>query len=283
METKKLALILNSGMGTRLAPLTDSCPKCLTEIGKMTLLERQMFYLINEGVNDFIITTGPFHKEIINEIKEKFPETKVKYVRNMLYQKTNYIYSIWLTKDEIINSEYTDILLLHGDLLFNENSAKQLINSENSVIVWEDIPPSKKDFKCTIEGDFINNISVKLIGKTYGLMPFYTLKKENFEAWLNEIKSFINSGYKNCYAEDAFNIVYKEVKLTPCFIFKKDSFCIEIDDHEDLENAKYLMKTYGAYVTSSKKNVNYVLYLWCFLCSYLLIMVVVMYFDKTFK
>ena len=44
------ALILNSGMGTRMAPLTDRQPKCLTELSPgETILSRQLRQLAVPG------------------------------------------------------------------------------------------------------------------------------------------------------------------------------------------------------------------------------------------
>ncbi len=55
------ALILNSGMGTRMAPLTDRQPKCLTELSPgETILGRQLRQLAEAGIQDVTVTTGPF-------------------------------------------------------------------------------------------------------------------------------------------------------------------------------------------------------------------------------
>ena len=55
------ALILNSGMGTRMGVLSSEHPKCMTEIGPSeTILSRQLRQLVEIGVSDIIITTGYF-------------------------------------------------------------------------------------------------------------------------------------------------------------------------------------------------------------------------------
>ena len=51
------ALILNSGMGTRMAPLTDRQPKCLTELSPgETILSRQLRQLAEAGVEEAVVT-----------------------------------------------------------------------------------------------------------------------------------------------------------------------------------------------------------------------------------
>lgn len=49
------AMILGAGKGTRLAPLTDSLPKCMISIGGMPLLEHTLVRLRGHSVRDVII------------------------------------------------------------------------------------------------------------------------------------------------------------------------------------------------------------------------------------
>ncbi len=53
----KTAFILGAGLGTRLRPLTDECPKPLLEIGGHPLLTYAMDHLIKVGVDRFIVNT----------------------------------------------------------------------------------------------------------------------------------------------------------------------------------------------------------------------------------
>ena len=53
------ALILNSGMGSRMGVLTAEQPKCMTEIsGKETILSRQLRQLAEAGIDEVVMTTG---------------------------------------------------------------------------------------------------------------------------------------------------------------------------------------------------------------------------------
>ena len=58
------ALILNSGMGSRMGRMTEQAPKCMTEIftedsqKKETILGRQLRLLESMGIKDVVITTG---------------------------------------------------------------------------------------------------------------------------------------------------------------------------------------------------------------------------------
>jgi len=85
-------VLLNSGIGKRLAPLTDNIPKCLIKIsGNETILDHQLKIILNCGLKEFIITTGPFEERIIAHIEQFYPSIKIQYVNNPVYNKTNYI------------------------------------------------------------------------------------------------------------------------------------------------------------------------------------------------
>lgn len=66
------AIIFNSGLGSRMARLTENNPKCMVKLyNGETILERQIRILSDCGIKDFIITTGPF-KEQLYEVADKF-------------------------------------------------------------------------------------------------------------------------------------------------------------------------------------------------------------------
>lgn len=53
----KTAFILGAGLGTRLRPLTERCPKPLLEIGGRPIITRVMDHLLGIGVDRFIVNT----------------------------------------------------------------------------------------------------------------------------------------------------------------------------------------------------------------------------------
>ena len=59
------ALILNSGLGSRMGVLTSEHPKCMTEISsRETILSRQLKLITEAGIKDVVITTG-YYDEIL--------------------------------------------------------------------------------------------------------------------------------------------------------------------------------------------------------------------------
>lgn len=228
------ALILNSGIGERLRPLTDDKPKALIEIGGNTLLGHQLDNLIGCNVRDIIITTGPFEDKIKRYVKKKYPDLDVSYVNNPRYDTTNYIYSMWLTK-ELIDD---DIILLHGDLLFDKKLLERLITeeSENCVLVSRKIRAPEKDFKAMIENSRVIKIGVEFFGEdAFFSLPLYKFSRSDFLYWLDEIEKFIKKGDTKSYAENVFNAISDKIILHPLYF--DDELCMEIDTKEDLEKA----------------------------------------------
>jgi phosphoenolpyruvate phosphomutase len=228
------ALILASGSGTRLRPLTDNLPKALLDVGGKTLLDYQLESLAKHGVNQVIITTGPFRERIEEHVRRNHNHKAV-FVHNPIYNSTNYIYSLWLTR-ALIDS---DILLLHSDLLFHDVLMRRLVEAtDNRVLVNRQVKPPEKDFKALVENDRVTRIGVDVSGPdTFFCAPMYRFSQEDFTLWLSTIDDFIRQGRVDCYAEDAFNQVSHRITLRPLYF---EEFCMEIDTAEDLETARSL-------------------------------------------
>jgi NDP-sugar pyrophosphorylase family protein len=68
----KTAFILAAGLGTRLLPLTDQCPKPLLEIGGRPIITYAMDHLLRVGVDRFIVNTH----HLPEVYSEKFPDRR---------------------------------------------------------------------------------------------------------------------------------------------------------------------------------------------------------------
>ncbi len=230
------ALILNSGIGKRMEYLTKDKPKCLVNLyDKETILSRQLRILEKYKIQDVVITTGPYQDILINYIDENFPNLKVEFVFNPNFDSTNYIYSIFLAKEKL----YDDILLLHGDMVFDENVLSEILNNpeQNLVLVDKSSDVPEKDFKGKIKNEIVIEIGVNVFGKDcYTLMPVYKISKPKFTVWLNEIEKFVKKKELSVYAENAFNQVFDKIELKPCYY--SNILCMEVDTPEDLAIVK---------------------------------------------
>lgn len=232
------ALILNSGMGSRMGKMTEHAPKCMTEIfsadvaNKETLLSRQLRMLEIIGVNDVVMTTGYMAKELESYCKGLTYNGNIVFVHNPMYQETNYIYSIYLAKDYIED----DIILLHGDLVFDFAALCKIAFSEKSCMAVDldaDLPD--KDFKAVLsnaEDSCITNIGIEFFDHAVSAQPLYKINKDDWGIWLKQIVDFCENGNTGCYAENAFNALNGQCRLYPLNV--NGMLCNEVDTPEDL-------------------------------------------------
>lgn len=64
------ALLFAAGKGTRLKPFTDNHPKALAEVNGVPLLERNIKYLKEFGITDFVINIHHFGNQISDFLKK---------------------------------------------------------------------------------------------------------------------------------------------------------------------------------------------------------------------
>lgn len=241
------AIILNSGTASRMEELVATKPKCLLEVERnQTVLGLQLYGLQEFGIEEIIITTGLFEEKIksfvAGFIADNFNGLKVQYVNNPLYTSTNYIYSLFLAR-EAIREDQRELLLLHGDLVFEKKILQQIMydRSQNAVLLDRSIPPPEKDFKGRVVDGLVQEIGVKVRGENcYFLAPLYKFSFEAFNVWLEEIEKFIARGEAQVYAENAFNEVSSQLGVKP--VFYDGSFCMEIDTPDDLQTARDYFK-----------------------------------------
>lgn len=239
------ALILNSGMGKRMGELTSRYPKCMSALTpEDTIVSRQLDLLVAHGVQQIVMTTGLFHQVLIDYCKER--ASHITFVHNPLYDQTNYIYSIYCARNKLRGD---DLLLLHGDLVFDGEVLEKVLNSPDSCMVVSSTQPvPQKDFKAVIHDGHIDKVGIEFFDSALAAQPLYFLKQADWEKWLDAICDFCERGEKSCYAENALNTVSDAMNLTPLDV--RDMLCAEVDTPQELE-------TVGQRVEALKQRVVY--------------------------
>lgn len=226
------ALILNSGLGHRMGALTAEHPKCMTELSAgETILSQQLRMIADAGITEVVITTGYYDEVLVAYCRSLELPLTFTFINNPLYGKTNYIYSIYCAREELRDD---DILLMHGDLVFERSVLEAVMASQRSCMtVSSTVPLPEKDFKAVIHDGRIEKVGIEFFDSALAAQPLYKLLREDWSVWLNEICAFCERGQVNCYAENAFNGLSDK-----CCIYAldvKDRLCAEIDTKEDLK------------------------------------------------
>ena len=225
------ALILNSGLGSRMGVLTSEHPKCMTEISpRETILSRQLRQLSEAGIREAVITTGLFSEALTAYCRSLELPLKYTFVHNPDFRKTNYIYSIYLAREELDD----DILLLHGDLVFeNEVLDKILEGGTSCMAVSSTLPLPEKDFKAVVRDGRIMRVGIEFFENAMAAQALYFLRREDWKKWLDKIAAFCEAGNTSVYAENALNALDGAADIRPLDV--GDMLCAEVDDPADLK------------------------------------------------
>lgn len=224
------ALILNSGLGSRMGELTKTHPKCMTEIAPgETIVSRQLKMLCAAGVTEIVMTTGVF-EDVLREYCDGLGlPVHITYVRNPICRETNYIYSIWCAREELED----EILLMHGDLVFEESVLRELMESEKPCMaVSSAVPLPEKDFKAVVVDGIIRKVGIEFFDSAVAAQPLYHLRKDDWMLWLGKIGEFCEAGNVKVYAENALNALDGACGIVPLDVGIR--LCGEIDNPEDL-------------------------------------------------
>ena len=106
------AIILAAGMGTRLRPLTNDRPKCLVAVNGVPMVERQIRFLKEKGIDDITLISG-YKAESLEYLKDRYG---VDIVFNDRYDTCNNINSLYIVK-----KRFHDTYVLEGDVYMDKN------------------------------------------------------------------------------------------------------------------------------------------------------------------
>jgi len=224
------AIIFNSGLGHRMGDETKTHHKSMTLLKDgETIFHRQIRLLSLEGVKDFIVTTGPFAEQLQAEAAD-FPNLNFTFVPNDIYDKTNYIYSMYLAREEIND----DMLFLHGDLVFNRRLVHDVLacpDKSCATVNFKKALP-EKDFKGRVKDGKVVEVSIKIFDEDcFAFQPFYKLEKAAASAWVGKVVEFIHKGESKCYAENALNEIFPALNIRA---FSYENYYVdEIDNMDD--------------------------------------------------
>lgn len=228
------AVIFNSGMGSRMGRLTQMQPKCMAALyNAETIFARQIRILSACGVEEFVVTTGPFAGQLeaaVAACQRHNPRLRFIFVPNPHYQTTNYIVSMYLARDYLD----TELLLLHGDLVFNEGLVREMLSdpAKSLCLYHEDKILPRKDFKAQFCDGRLNRVSVRIFGEDcYAFQPLYKLDADAVRIWRDRVVLFVESGKDQVYAEEALNEITSDVNIMG--LSYKPHYIDEIDNEED--------------------------------------------------
>ena len=259
------AVILAAGMGKRLKELTKDNTKCMVQVNGVTLIDRLLTQLSRLNLTRVIIVVGYKGDNLVEHIGDRYAgRLNIEYVENPIYDKTNNIYSLALTKDKLLED---DTLLIESDLILDDRMFSLIMENPHPNIAlvakyqtWMDGTMVRIDD----EHNVVNFVPKKAF--KYSDVEFY-YKTVNLYKFSKDFLRHKYVPFLDAYcAALGNNEYYEQVLRVICMLDNSDLKALpisnerwyEIDDIQDLDIAEALfasdeehhrlyMKRFGGY------------------------------------
>lgn len=232
------ALILAAGLGTRLAPLTDSVPKCMVKVNHLTIIEKQIENLISNDIKDITVVSGYKHDVLEEFVTKKYPF--IKFITNENYLNNNNMFSAYLARNYLSGESF---YMMNADVFFDEDIIAELSKDKyKNAIATQKGEYLEESMKIKYDGDKITEISKQIKKEdSFGTtIDVYKFSKDASEAFFQKCVDYIeNKNELNLWSEVAINDIFNEINFIPCIIKGR---WVEIDNFEDLTLAKSIFK-----------------------------------------
>lgn len=233
-------------MGRRLGEFTKDNTKCMVQVNGTRLIDRLLGQLSKLSLSRIVIVVGYKGDELKKHVGNQYSGTKIEYINNPIYDKTNNIYSLALAKEQM---QQDDTLLIESDLIFDDNLFSLITDNPypNLALVAKYESWMDGTMVCIDdEKNIINFIpkeafSFSEADKYYKTINIYKFSKEfSRTKYIPFLEAYSKAVGNNEYYENVLRIITlldnKELKALPITNEK----WYEIDDKQDLDIAEAL-------------------------------------------
>lgn len=234
------AIILAAGSGTRLRPLTLETPKCLIDVGGMTILARQLERLAAAGIRRAVVVTGYLNEAVTAHLaRQPSMGMEVRLAPNPDYASTGNCMSVLAARGQV---DAGSIVLCDGDVVLTGDALSRLTAEPCPAALLLDTETRLAEEEMKAELDARGNVrrlSKQLdpaasAGESIGIQKVGGAALGIFWATLESMR---DAGDTQGYYEDAFQRM-----LNAGVTFRTVSIghheWTEIDDLADLEDAR---------------------------------------------
>jgi len=231
------ALLLAAGTGSRLYPLTQNMPKCLTMVNGMPILERLVSCLNQQGFKRLVVVTGHLGNRIRDFLGMQAGGMTIDYIFSPLYETTNNIYSLWMAR-EIIQEPF---LLVESDLVFDVSLLDNMLYPDKIAIAR--MQPWMNGSTVTVNQfqqvkAFGNGTARPSHETRYKTVNIYSLSLSSWHRIAVRLDRFISAGRVNDYYETVFAEMVADGSLSLQTVSFDNKPWHEIDTVVDLAKAE---------------------------------------------
>lgn len=233
------AVLLAAGTGSRLKPLTDDAPKCLSEVSGVTILQRLIQSLCEHGFTRLVIVVGYLDRCVRDFLEERNDELDIEFVINPRYATTNNLYSLWLARLTIDEP----CLLLESDVVFDASLLQEMLQPNrmavsrmrpwmNGTTVTVDTAQHVTAFQ--FAGAKANG---EIMHKTVNM---YSFSRDTWRKLMQHLSSNVAAGRVNEYYETVLAEMLRDGSIAMDAVSFDKGRWYEIDTLEDLHEAELM-------------------------------------------
>jgi choline kinase len=230
------ALILAAGFGSRLAPITDHCPKSLVPVNGKPILIKQIENLHENGIYDITVVSG-YKADILEKaVHEKYPEIAI--IESVDYATTNNMYSGYIAREKFAGEAF---LMMNADVFYDASVITALLSSEHPNAIVTDIGTYMEESMKVVEKDGRLVEIAKTVAKEDALgasIDVYKFSADGSAAFFAKCAEYIEERKElKKWSEVALNDILGDVVFKACPLVGR---WLEIDNHDDLAAAEKL-------------------------------------------
>ena len=223
------AILMASGLGSRMRPLTNTTPKPLIKVNNTPMIETVINALEMARVEHIFVVVG-YLGEQFNYLTNKY--TNVSIINNTDYETVNNISSIYYAREEMKKS---DVYICEADLYISDADILQCIDKSKSGYCGIMVEGHSDDWVFEQDSDGIITRVGKVGDNCFNMCGLSYFNKEQALLIANEIERIYgNKGqYEDLFWDDVVNSIINKLNLT---VFPVDANqIVEIDTVEELE------------------------------------------------
>jgi choline kinase len=227
------AVLLAAGSGRR---LQRPYPKCLVDIGGMTLLTRALRALAAADVREAYVVVGYRDDLIAAELDRCPPPVSTVSIRNEAFLRGS-VRSLWAARQAL----HGRVLVMDADVLFPVHLLRRLVQSPHGNCVLGDQRSafSGEEMMLTIRGERIWDITRGVLDRSCLLgegVGFYKLDHSSAPALRGLLEEWMASGRDHEEYEEVFRVLFKSCVFG--YELVSDLPWTEIDFPEDIRKAE---------------------------------------------
>ena len=220
---------LAAGEGRRLRPLTDTAPKALLDVGGVSLAERALSSLRRAGVEEVVAVSG-HARDALSPLGDLVTAERF----NPRYAEHGNVYSLWCARDVVARGCY----VVNCDVLFEDAIGRALVGAAGSAVLCaSDHGVDAESMKAVARDGRLEALSKEApVGPHPEYIGLSRIDPAHGPQLTEVLERFVRDGPLDVYYEDAIQQLAADVAVA---LVTVDGLAwIEIDDHEDLAQAR---------------------------------------------